>query len=88
MVQTIQENKRFKDDFERYKSALDKLPEGPEKAEFKKLFDTFVFEVKKLDNMYLDMVYSNQLNSFGAEIRDRITSYRKDLDRKCSNLSI
>jgi len=35
-----------------------------------------------MDNMYMDMVYSKQLTSLGGEIRDKITSLRKQLDSK------
>ena len=78
----IQNTERFKADVKRYSEAIEKIPEGQSKTEAKSLLNNLINEVKNMDNMYMDMVYSKQLTSLGGEIRDKITSLRKQLDSK------
>ena len=78
----IQNTERFKSDVKRYSEAIEKIPEGPSKTEAKTLLNDLIYEVKNMDNMYMDMIYSNQLTSLGSELRDKITSLRKQLDSK------
>ena len=78
----IQNTERFKSDVKRYSEAIEKIPEGPSKTEAKTLLNNLIYEVKNMDNMYMDMIYSNQLTSLGSELRDKITSLRKQLDSR------
>ncbi len=78
----LQTNQRFQDDIKRYTTAIENMAEGHDKIESKKLLNDLIYEVKNMDNMFMDMVYSKQLPSLGAEIRDRITNIRKKLDKK------
>jgi hypothetical protein len=78
----IQNTERFKSDVKQYSEAIEKIPEGQSKTEAKSLLNNLINEVKNMDNMYMDMVYSKQLTSLGGEIRDKITSLRKQLDSK------
>jgi hypothetical protein len=78
----IQNTERFKADVKRYSEAIEKISEGQSKTEAKSLLNNLINEVKNMDNMYMDMVYSKQLTSLGGEIRDKITSLRKQLDSK------
>ncbi len=78
----IQNTERFKSDVKRYTEAIEQLPESQNKTEAKKLLNNLIYEVKNMDNMYLDMVYSRQLPSLGNELREKITAIRKQLDNK------
>ena len=78
----IQNNERFKSDVKRYTEAIEKIPEGQSKTEAKSLLNNLIYEVKNMDNMYMDMIYSKQLTSLGNDLRDKITSLRKQLDNK------
>jgi hypothetical protein len=78
----IQNTERFKADVKRYSAAIERIPEGTLKTEANTLLNNLIYEVKNMDNMYMDMVYSKQLTSLGGEIRDKITSLRKQLDSK------
>jgi len=78
----IQNTERFKADVKRYSEAIDQVPEGPAKTEAKTLLNNLIYEVKNMDNMYMDMIYSKQMTSLGGELRDKITSLRKQLDSK------
>ncbi len=82
----LQANQRFQDDVKKYTATIDKMEEGQDKVECRKLLNDLIYEVKNMDNMFMDMVYSKQLPSLGAEIKDRITSIRKKLDNKISKL--
>ena len=81
----IQNTERFKNDVKRYSEAIDRIPEGPSKTEAKNLLNNLIYEVKNMDNMYIDMAYSSQLKSLGGELKDKITSLRKQLDDRFKN---
>jgi hypothetical protein len=78
----LQNTERFKNDLARYGDAIDKIPNEQEKLAAKKLLNDLIYEVKNMDNMYLDMIYANQLPTMGTEMRDKIGSIRKQLDQK------
>jgi hypothetical protein len=78
----IVKTKRFVEDIEKYNSAIKLMPDESQKQEAIKLLNDLIFEVKKLDNMYLDLVYSRSLGTSGNEFRDRIGSIRKKLETK------
>jgi hypothetical protein len=78
----IYKNKRFIEDIEKYNSVIKSMSNESQKQEAIKLLNDLIFEVKKLDNMYLDLVYSRSLGTSGNEFRDRIGSIRKKLETK------
>jgi hypothetical protein len=78
----LQSTERFKNDLARYTDAIDKIPNEQEKLAAKKLLNDLIYEVKNMDNMYVDMVYAKQLPTMGNEMRDKISSIRKQLDKK------
>ena len=85
MNQGIFKSERFQSDLQKYKSALEKVSNDDEKKEIQKLLDSLIINVKRMDNMYLDMVYSNQITSIGSEMREKITEIRKKLDVRLKN---
>jgi hypothetical protein len=78
----LQNTERFKTDLARYTDAIDKISSEQEKLEAKKLLNDLIYEVKNMDNMYVDMVYAKQLPTMGNEIREKIVEIRKRLDNK------
>ena len=78
----LQQADRFQSDVKKYNEAIEKMSEGQEKLEAKRLLNDLVYEVKNMDNMYVDMVYAKQLPTMGNEMRDKIVSIRKKLDSK------
>ena len=78
----IQNTERFKADVKRYSEAIERLPEGSFKTEANTLLNNLIYEVKNMDNMYMDMIYSKQLPSLGGELMHKITDIRKKLDSK------
>jgi hypothetical protein len=78
----LQNTERFKNDLARYNDAIDKITNEQEKLTAKKLLNDLIYEVKNMDNMYLDMIYAKQLPTMGNEMRDKISSIRKQLDQK------
>lgn len=81
----LQTNQRFQDDIKKFTAAIENLPEGQDKIEANKLLNDLIYEVKNMDNMFMDMVYSKQLPSLGAEMKEKITSIRRKLDKKLFN---
>lgn len=82
----LQKTERFQKDIKEYTAAIEKLPEGHEKLEAKRLLNELVHEVKNMDNMFLDMVYAKQLPSLGSDIKNKIVEIRKSLDKITKNL--
>jgi hypothetical protein len=78
----LQNTERFKNDISRYNNAIDQISNDQEKLAAKKLLNDLINEVKNMDNMYLDMIYAKQLPTMGNEMRDKISSIRKQLDSK------
>lgn len=81
----LQTNQRFQNDIKRYNESIDRMPEGQSKIESKRLLNDLVYEVKNLDNMFLDMAYAKQLSSTGNEMREKIIILRKKLEEKLKN---
>jgi hypothetical protein len=84
MLQEIHKSSRFKKDYERYYSAIAKLPEGDFKSKMSSILMKLVNEIKKLDGLHSEMVYTKQLPSMGNEIKLSVSEMRKELE---SNLS-
>jgi len=82
----IQNTERFKNDIARYEAAADKISDEKEKLVAKRLINDLVYEVKNMDNMYVDMIYAKQLPTMGNEMRDKILSIRKQLESKIKNI--
>ena len=78
----LQNTERFKNDLARYRESIDKISNEQEKLAATRLLNDLIYEVKNMDNMYVDMVYAKQLPTMGNEMRDKIGSIRKQLDNK------
>jgi hypothetical protein len=80
MLNEIHKSGRFKNDYDRYKAAIDTLPEGDFKSRMSLTLDKLVSEIKKLDGLHAEMVYTKQLPSMGTDLKSIITELRRDLD--------
>jgi hypothetical protein len=78
----LQTTNRFQNDIARYRESIDKITNEQEKLAATRLLNDLIYEVKNMDNMYVDMVYAKQLPTMGNEMRDKIRSIRKQLDSK------
>ena len=78
----IQNTEKFKADVKQYSEAIDRMPESSLKTEATTLLNNLIYEVKNMDNMYMDMIYSKQLTYIGGELKDKIISLRKQLDSR------
>jgi hypothetical protein len=82
MLQAIQKSNRFKNEYTKYHEAISKMPDGQFKDDTNKLLSKLVMEVRRLDELHAEMVYTKQMSSLGTELRDRITAIRRQLDNK------
>jgi hypothetical protein len=82
----LQRTERFQNDVSRYRQVIENITDEHAKIEATKLLNDLIYEVKNMDNMYLDMVYAKQLPTMGNEIREKIVSLRKQLDSKIKNV--
>jgi hypothetical protein len=78
----LQRTERFQKDVKQYTETIAKMTDEKEKLEATRLLNDLIYEVKNMDNMYVDMVYAKQLASLGNEMKDKIGSIRKKLDSK------
>ena len=83
----LQNTERFKTDLKRYKESIDQIQDDQEKITLQRLLNDLIYEVKNMDNMYMDMVYAKQLPSMGKEMRDKIIDIRKKLDNRLKSVS-
>lgn len=87
MLNQIRKSKSFQDDLKKYTSVIEKLPEGQDKNALQKLVSNLIQEVKKLDELHVEMIYNKQMPSLGTEKRDTIMSIRKQLESKIKELN-
>jgi hypothetical protein len=81
MLELIKSQK-FQEDYNRYQSVILKMPDGNLKQEVIQLLNNLVFEIKKLDYRHMEMINSKQMASVGTEIKQDITTIRKQLELK------
>ena len=78
---------RFQEDCARYRTAIDTMPDGPAKQESQQLLNKLIAEIKKLDSMHMEMIYTKQMPSMGTDMKQDILSLRKKLDSKLKSLN-
>ena len=80
MLNEIHKSGRFKQDYNRYSTAISELPEGDFKSQMNNTLTKLINEIKKLDSLHAEMVYTRQLPSMGSDMKSNITSLRRDLE--------
>ena len=78
---------RFQEDCARYRTAIDTMPDGPAKQESQQLLNKLIAEIKKLDSMHMEMIYTRQMPSMGTDMKQDILALRKKLDNKLKSLN-
>ena len=87
MSSLLQRSSRFQEDCERYRTAINSMPDGAAKQESQQLLNKLIAEIKQLDNMHMEMVYSRQLPTIGGEMKQDITDIRKKLETRIKDWS-
>jgi len=82
MSNLLQKSSRFQEDYTRYQSIIAEMPEGDFKQDISQLLKKLVGEIKKLDSMHMEMVYTRQLPSMGGDMKQEITIIRRQLETK------
>ena len=82
MSNLLQRSSRFQEDCAKYRTAIDSMPDGAAKQESQQLLNKLIAEIKKLDSMHMEMVYSRQLPTMGGEMKQDITAIRKRLETR------
>lgn len=82
MSNLLQRSSRFQEDCVKYRTAIDSMPDGAAKQESQQLLNKLIAEIKKLDSMHMEMVYSRQLPTMGDEMKQDITTIRKRLETR------
>ena len=82
MSNLLQRSSRFQEDCEKYRTAIDSMPDGAAKQESQQLLNKLIAEIKKLDSMHMEMIYTKQMPSMGTDMKQDILSLRKKLDSK------
>jgi hypothetical protein len=58
------------------------MPDGAVKQESQQLLNKLIAEIKKLDSMHMEMIYSRQLPTMGGEMKQDIAAIRKKLETR------
>ena len=87
MSNLLQKSSRFQEDYERYSTAIASLPDGAAKQESQQLLNKLISEIKKLDSMHMEMIYSRQLPTMGGDMKQDITAIRKKLETRLKDWS-
>jgi hypothetical protein len=58
------------------------MPDGDFKQEVNQLLKKLVGEIKKLDSLHMEMIYTRQLPSMGGDMKQEITTTRRQLETK------
>ena len=87
MSNLLQRSSRFQEDCAKYRTAIDSMPDGTVKQESQQLLNTLIAEIKKLDSMHMEMVYSRQLPTMGGEMKQDITAIRQKLETRIKDWS-
>jgi hypothetical protein len=82
MSNLLQRSSRFQEDCAKYRTAIDSMPDGAAKQESQQLLNKLIAEIKKLDSMHMEMIYSRQLPTMGDEMKQDITTIRKRLETR------
>ena len=81
-MQQIKKSKVFQTELARYSTVIEGMPDGTAKTDLNKLLGSLITEVRKMDEMHNEMIYTRQLSSMGQEFREKIGAIRKQLDQK------
>jgi phage shock protein A len=80
MSNLLQKSSRFQEDCEKYRTAIDSMPDGAAKQESQQLLNKLISGIKTLDSMHMEMIYSRQLPTMGGEMKQDITAIRQKLE--------
>jgi len=87
MSNLLQRSSRFQEDCAKYRAAIDTMPDGAAKQESQQLLNKLIGEIKKLDSMHMEMIYSRQLPTMGGDMKQDITDIRKKLETRIRDWS-
>ncbi len=87
MSNLLQRSSRFQEDCAKYRAAIGTMPDGPVKQESQQLLNKLIAEIKKLDSMHMEMIYSRQLPTMGGDMKQDITDIRKKLETRIRDWS-
>ncbi len=87
MSNLLQRSSRFQEDCAKYRAAIDTMPDGAVKQESQQLLNKLIGEIKKLDSMHMEMIYSRQLPTMGGDMKQDITDIRKKLETRIRDWS-
>ena len=87
MSDLLQRSSRFQEDCAKYRTAIGTMPDGPAKQESQQLLNKLIAEIKKLDSMHMEMIYSRQLPTMGGDMKQDITNIRKQLETRIRDWS-
>jgi hypothetical protein len=82
MSNLLEKSSRFQEDYNRYQSIIAEMPESDFKQDVSQLLKKLVGEIKKLDSMHMEMVYTRQLPSMGSDMKQEIAAIRRQLETK------
>ncbi len=87
-MNSILSSPRFRQDYERYKSKIDRIENSTAKIEAESHLKELVLAVKKMDSMHQEMTYNHSMTTVGNDLRETIKNARAKLDKKLRQFNI
>lgn len=85
-MQSLIKSEKVKKDLENYKSRIDQIKVASIKSECARLYGQLENEIKSIDIAHQELFKSKTLPNMTRDVREEITSIRKALDRRLSDV--
>jgi|AntAceMinimDraft_5_1070358.scaffolds.fasta_scaffold01753_2 hypothetical protein len=86
MLPLISKNERFKADCQKYKHFIDSTDNIQLKIEVTTLLNQLMAEARQIDSFYQSLSSGAGIASRVEDTRNKLSSIRKDLEKRCASL--
>jgi hypothetical protein len=85
-MQTLENSERFRNDYDRYKAAIEQVTNPSLKTDLEMLLSSLLREVRKIDEDHEAVFSSGRIPTGVVDSRNRITEIRKSLDSRLRDM--
>ena len=78
---SLLKSERFQNEVNNYKEQIEKVTNPTIKIKLENQLNKLIAQVKHLDSSHEEMIFNKQIRELSGDTRDKITEFRKILDR-------
>ena len=78
---SLLKSERFQNEVKNYKEQIEKVTNPTIKIKLENQLNKLIAQVKHLDSSHEEMIFNKQIRELSGDTRDKITEFRKILDR-------